>query len=753
MAKMNFKDFKGKEFLVEKGERVGLGVALFLMIVLIITSLFIPPNGFFSGSPSDKADSLKNDTTGVENKLRSNKPGPNDQPGDPRDKLIALETQPISLDPYRVTSFFEAQQAGSSSRRPPELYTIDGGAATSVALNVKTYNLIDNGEGQYTKIILLESGGGGGKSGFPMMPGMRGGIPMMGSPGPGSPGPGSPGPGSPGPMGGRGPGAMRPGMLGRSADVQAAEDAERKRYKEMIVNIDEADKAQGYEPAVQPRPLHMAIIAASFPYKKQLDEFKNKLHLNSITDVLNETVKTKDGEIDAFRFTGVNVQRRELDPAGNALTGWQTIDPARAYIPWMVLSGQEIEDEDPDILPIKFPGLVMDRLREFRPDDLSPRANQSYRPGMVPGPGGLPGPGGAPRGGDLVRSSKTSYPDKKLYNHIPNLKKTLNELKQEGAATKQIAAPRSRFAPKTVDPWRPAQQNTEDSKTPTKEEAPKEDATVPEHCLVRVIDITIEPGKTYQYRLQVRMANPNYQRKDVASQSYAQDEELPVDDKKWFEVPQKVTVDPEMIHYAVDQTDVDRSFRGVDWNKPVHADREVALQIHRRIEATYLGKQKYPTFIGDWAIADRVIVARGEQIGRRVKVELPVWKYDYKDYTIAADPHDRSRKPGIEVNFGYERPDGAEALLVDFEGGKGQRYSPTPAAKTEDGAAPPPSRGVSDDSGIEVLILTPEGKLIARNGANDREEDKRKERRDELHKRIDDVKKKAGGKSSDGKPF
>src|SRR5436309_1868492 len=106
MAKFNFKDFKGKEFLVEKGERVGLGVALFLMIVLIITSLFIPPNGFFSGSPSEKAEALGNQTSSVKQKLTTARPSQLDLPPDAKDKLIALETQAIRLDPYRITSFF-----------------------------------------------------------------------------------------------------------------------------------------------------------------------------------------------------------------------------------------------------------------------------------------------------------------------------------------------------------------------------------------------------------------------------------------------------------------------------------------------------------------------------------------------------------------------------------------------------------------------------------------------------------------------
>jgi hypothetical protein len=49
---------------------------------------------------------------------------------------------------------------------------------------------------------------------------------------------------------------------------------------------------------------------------------------------------------------------------------------------------------------------------------------------------------------------------------------------------------------------------------------------IPDYCLLRVIDVTVQPGKVYQYRLRVRMANPNYGRKDVAAPELARDREL-----------------------------------------------------------------------------------------------------------------------------------------------------------------------------------------------------------------------------------
>src|SRR5262249_33560162 len=51
--------------------------------------------------------------------------------------------------------------------------------------------------------------------------------------------------------------------------------------------------------------------------------------------------------------------------------------------------------------------------------------------------------------------------------------------------------------------------------------------SVPEYVLVRFFDFTIKPGETYEYRVQVRMANPNYQRtRDVAYPELAKDPEL-----------------------------------------------------------------------------------------------------------------------------------------------------------------------------------------------------------------------------------
>ncbi len=71
-----------------------------------------------------------------------------------------------------------------------------------------------------------------------------------------------------------------------------------------------------------------------------------------------------------------------------------------------------------------------------------------------------------------------------------------------------------------------------------------------------MFDFTVEPGKTYEYRMKVRMANPNFGRKDVASQGIAADPELTP--KEWYVLPKKLVVPSDLYFYAVDQAKLDQ---------------------------------------------------------------------------------------------------------------------------------------------------------------------------------------------------
>src|SRR5438105_656308 len=77
MAKPNI-DFK--KLLLEKGEKIGLGVAVGFMLLLLIFGLFMPDKGFFSGSPSVNAGKLKTESGRVKDRMAKAEPDPSIRP-------------------------------------------------------------------------------------------------------------------------------------------------------------------------------------------------------------------------------------------------------------------------------------------------------------------------------------------------------------------------------------------------------------------------------------------------------------------------------------------------------------------------------------------------------------------------------------------------------------------------------------------------------------------------------------------------
>jgi hypothetical protein len=269
--------------------------------------------------------------------------------------------------------------------------------------------------------------------------------------------------------------------------------------------------------------------------------------------------------------------------------------------------------------------------------------------------------------------------------------------------------------------------------------------------MVRLFDLNIEPGRTYQYRVQVRMVNPLLGRNDVSNPDWAKDEEL--QPTTWFEVPQTLTVPPEVEYYAVDQKELDRNYKGLNADKSV-GNNETTLQIHRWLDAVQIrGMGPDPLLIGEWAVADRVIVARGEYVDRIVHIELPVWSYTQNTFVIATDQTRRSRSQhGFDVPFSHGYANKQETILIDFEGGR-QDYKGT--LKVDEDSTREVS--VRDSSATDVLLMDPEGRLLGHNSAVDSVNPERQHRREQVQARVDRVKgitDRAGPKATGGdKPF
>jgi hypothetical protein len=735
---MSLKEFDAKQFLLEKGERVGLGIAVTLMVLMLILNLFMPDKGFFSGSPKTKETELKKSTETLDNGLRTRQPGPSDLPEKGEGRLIAFDTSYLQPDSYAPEGkFFEPRIRENPARRPPKIYNVDEAVVAFAHVPIDTY-LFDR---DFKKIWVLVdkegkrsqgSGGQGGFNPFARLGNMPGGMPGGGM------------------MGGgmqqqmqqrmmqQNQGRLQGGLQG-ARQMAAATDTQ--EYETRLISFDSWNPQE--LTAHQLRPLRMAIIAGSFPYKEQLEEHKNRLRLPSIDAVLNEEVATNDDKkAQAFRFLGMDVERKEVDANGKTISDWARLPLAETYQLWLKHTFYPFEPEDPKLEQVRFPGLAMPLLREFH-------ASKASAPG-IPGMQQMMGmmqrqmpPGASPPGGksgvgleEAAPEGKTHYPN--VVEKLPRIRATLAKLNE--TQPKQIAAPKR--TPATIlDAFNPDMNLGSDQNAPAppppdpKQAGPNAGQEyIPEYVLARAVDVNIEPGKFYRYRMRIRMANPNYKRSDVASPDYKENEVL--ESKEWKEIEQTVSVPQETFYFVADEKQgaTRNDMRSIPmesaqnelWRTNPGPD-QVAMQFQRWVESTQRSRKDTDmVYVGEWAVADRVLVARGEYIGRKVKVDLPIWIYTRNSFILPIEnPKDRVRnrvRTGIDVDFGQENPEN-NMILVDFEGGKVSSQSPK----------------VDDNCALEVLMLSPDGKLLARNNIKDTKDGDRTARREEAMKRIQDV--------------
>ena len=229
-------------------------------------------------------------------------------------------------------------------------------------------------------------------------------------------------------------------------------------------------------------------------------------------------------------------------------------------------------------------------------------------------------------------------------------------------------------------------------------------------ALVRFVDPDVVPGKTYQYAIQVRLANPNYKRSEVtAFASLAEVKEIA---SEWKYTP-TVSIPGEYFVYGVDQHLLDdiaaekipAKGKGPKNDPNQLAKDQAAFQIHQWT-TTAPDDKNNTLLIGDWAIAERVAVRRGEIIGSQALVQVPAW-YKEKDsfevpaFTFKDAKKNITTKPGLKMDF---RGDTEPPVLVDFVGGK--RYK---------GNTPL----VEEETAVEALIVSADGKLSVLNSRVD----------------------------------
>ena len=504
-----------------------------------------------------------------------------------------------------------------------------------------------------------------------------------------------------------------------------------------------ADNPKVDQPLRTIRPVRMAVIAASFPLKAQVEEFRKKLRMDSLRAVLEEAsaeeIEAEGAERadpqrrqrESFRFINVVVERRQIDRMGKPIfmdsgpykNGWEPLDVVDAYKPLLVLSNLQTEEEDKTLEPVIMDGLVMPRLYSARADQYPAIERELKTIEQT-----LADLAKAKTSGALVPTIRNFEPDK------------FDPFSGNSRNRDPIGTPKALPPGPAIKPRVPVPGPGRGPRGPIGSDPPEDKLTLPEHCLIRVIDVTVKPAESYQYRIRVNMANPNYGRQDVVDPRFAEPKEEnkilklspgTAKEKMWFEIPGIVTVPSEMYYYAVDQKTLEKdSYRGAFASAKVGRD-QIVLQIHKYLENAAPGKGRYIP-VGDWSVAERVIVSRYEVIDRLVRVEVPVLVEEEGKWKLASTAGielGKPREPGIDVPFNSMPLPGwiqRQAIMVDFEG----RYQYKRA-----GADKP----VLDLTPQEVLILGPDGKLLAHNAGIDAADRERIERYREWQKRIDEV--------------
>jgi hypothetical protein len=238
-------------------------------------------------------------------------------------------------------------------------------------------------------------------------------------------------------------------------------------------------------------------------------------------------------------------------------------------------------------------------------------------------------------------------------------------------------------------------------------------------ALVRFVDVDVAAGAEYQYRIAVRLANPNYKlsTKLVANAGWTKNKDLASD---WVETP-RISIPEEYHYYVINQTkgfvsrirphdDPNRNTTN-DATAPANAYKaeRIPFQFHKYV-GTFQTPDLLTRYVADWEVAERVLIGKGEALGREVEVEAIAWNSGKGQFEYASTASKTVKNPklqgssGLPVDFRPPQP----IVLLDYVGGE-VRYAP------KSGAAPILDR----ECATEALLLLPDGTMIVRNSRHD----------------------------------
>lgn len=750
---------KGKDFLLEKGEKVGLGVAAgfgVLFIALGVMGMADRPQ-----DPVEFSKTLENQAKNLDSKLNSPTAEVEELKGAIKE---TVSTKPVALVPSQ-SPFFDANSPPDGRRATPTVLGPVEGQADIATLKIPASDITLDSSGKITVGVLTvrekekaegvgkfaeemrkrfggkiprwmqrpNAGQGGMAGGGPGFGGGEGGgFPGGGRPPGGGPPPGGVGgpppgggagfmgggpPGGAGFMGGGGPptpggnrggpppggaGFGPPGFGGEGPGGSTAQSGDRLAVEKIEGSTDEEieKKANGRRIAVTIQPQKMAVLQASFPYRAQLEAYRKALRYKEMKDLY----AVQD---DMPVFFGVDVQRRIYRPKGRELEmlqDWTSIDLAGSTQALRAVALYEKEDpadlkrvmlHEDHMLVMPLPHEIAGKYPEMNLKSLKNAITKLKNADPKLNTG--PAPPSKYKGeGNPFRRSNGGAGSANAGLFGPG-----------GEGASGIAPPGLGNLPKK------GAEGTTPATTATNIEPP-------DFIYIRVYDPEIMDGQVYEYRLRAKLKNPNFGKHDLVSKrSDADNEELPPLEEHWYVFPQKVSVPQAAYHYVVEPK------KEKDKDPGALADLrsgQAIVQFHRWYDKLDLGNDLREP-IGDWVVAD-MIVKRGEYVSGKAFAPVPLWASELNEFVLRPVPGEKppptpKGKEPKEPRKGVliEPVRSRSLLVVDVQGGKQSARIPqnnpgeTKTSRTT---------STQDESAHEVLFLLPDGSLDLRTSAYDK---------------------------------
>ena len=253
---------------------------------------------------------------------------------------------------------------------------------------------------------------------------------------------------------------------------------------------------------------------------------------------------------------------------------------------------------------------------------------------------------------------------------------------------------------------------------------------LPDHILVRIVDNDVLPGSQYQYRIKVRLQNPNWVgvKPDKARYDLVRrraDADVEIIDGPFVEMKETIRIPVEEYLYAIDPPLPDPK----DPKNAIQLKSgEALLQIQRWVSVATIGGYREP--VGDWIVAD-LVARRGTYLGGRQWIPIPIWSSEFNRYLHREMPAEKGSKlirRGIDMD---PTVGGPRLVVADIQGGR-QRLRTN-------------LRTIEDESVVEVLLVDEDGRMQVRSSHVDSANPERARREETWRAWVEKVEKETPG--------